>query len=113
MPWPYTACPWEECGRQPAHDSNGFQGGILAMNESETSQLEAAAREAAEQALKIAREELAQVKAELESARAQAATTTAEREDFMAALSHELRTPLNPVLLIASEAAENAALPEA
>jgi signal transduction histidine kinase/ActR/RegA family two-component response regulator len=83
------------------------------MNESEPSHLEAAAREAAELALQTTRDELAQVKAELESARAQAASTAAEREDFMAALSHELRTPLNPVLLIASEAAENTALPEA
>jgi signal transduction histidine kinase/ActR/RegA family two-component response regulator len=33
------------------------------------------------------------------------------KDDFIAALSHELRTPLNPVLLIASEGAENPALP--
>lgn len=32
------------------------------------------------------------------------------RESFLAALSHELRTPLNPVLLVASESAENPAL---
>jgi signal transduction histidine kinase len=32
------------------------------------------------------------------------------KDDFLAALSHELRTPLNPVLLIASEAAEDASL---
>jgi signal transduction histidine kinase/ActR/RegA family two-component response regulator len=35
------------------------------------------------------------------------------KDDFLAALSHELRTPLNPVLLIASEAAEDYTLPEA
>jgi PAS domain S-box-containing protein len=29
------------------------------------------------------------------------------KDDFLAALSHELRTPLNPVLLIASDSAEN------
>jgi len=33
------------------------------------------------------------------------------KDNFIAALSHELRTPLNPVLLIATEAAANAALP--
>lgn len=34
------------------------------------------------------------------------------KDAFLAALSHELRTPLNPVLLVASEAAEDASLPE-
>ncbi len=33
------------------------------------------------------------------------------KDDFLAALSHELRTPLNPVLLIASEAANNSTFP--
>ncbi len=35
------------------------------------------------------------------------------KDEFLAALSHELRTPLNPALLIASESADNQALPEA
>ena len=35
------------------------------------------------------------------------------KDEFLAALSHELRTPLNPALLIASESAENQALPKA
>lgn len=35
------------------------------------------------------------------------------KDEFLATLSHELRTPLNPVLLIASDAAHNDALPEA
>ncbi|MEO6005665.1 MAG: ATP-binding protein [Opitutus sp.] len=34
------------------------------------------------------------------------------KDDFLAALSHELRTPLNPVLLVASDAAENPEYPE-
>ncbi|MCD6052104.1 MAG: hypothetical protein K0Q55_3522, partial [Verrucomicrobia bacterium] len=34
------------------------------------------------------------------------------KDDFLAALSHELRTPLNPVLLLASESAEDRELPE-
>lgn len=34
------------------------------------------------------------------------------KDDFLAALSHELRTPLNPVLLLASESAEDKTLPE-
>ncbi len=33
------------------------------------------------------------------------------KDDFLAALSHELRTPLNPVLLIASDGAEDQELP--
>ncbi|HZZ18187.1 MAG TPA: ATP-binding protein, partial [Opitutaceae bacterium] len=33
------------------------------------------------------------------------------KDDFLATLSHELRTPLNPVLLLATEASENAKLP--
>lgn len=33
------------------------------------------------------------------------------KDDFLAALSHELRTPLNPILLIASEGAEDMELP--
>jgi PAS domain S-box-containing protein len=34
------------------------------------------------------------------------------KDDFLAALSHELRTPLNPVLLLASENAEDPELPD-
>ncbi|HSY43751.1 MAG TPA: HAMP domain-containing sensor histidine kinase, partial [Candidatus Acidoferrum sp.] len=33
------------------------------------------------------------------------------KDDFLAALSHELRTPLNPVLLLASDGAEDMELP--
>ncbi len=33
------------------------------------------------------------------------------KDDFLATLSHELRTPLNPVLLLATEAANNSNLP--
>jgi signal transduction histidine kinase len=33
------------------------------------------------------------------------------KDDFLAALSHELRTPLNPVLLLASDAAQDLTLP--
>ena len=44
---------------------------------------------------------------ELERARDQAVANARAKDDFLAALSHELRTPLNPVLLLASEAAED------
>jgi PAS domain S-box-containing protein len=48
---------------------------------------------------------------EIAAARDQALAASRTKDDFLARLSHELRTPLNPVLLLASEAATNPALP--
>ena len=52
-----------------------------------------------------------QVEFELERARDDALAASHAKDDFFAALSHELRTPLSPVLLMASDAANNPALP--
>lgn len=47
----------------------------------------------------------------LEATRDKALAASRAKDDFIALLSHELRTPLSPVLLIATEAARDPALP--
>lgn len=50
---------------------------------------------------------------EVAMARDKALAGSRAKDDFLARLSHELRTPLNPVLLLASDAANDPELPEA
>ncbi len=76
---------------------------------------EIAQRQDAERALREANEALEEKvesrTAALREARDNAENSGRAKDDFLAALSHELRTPLNPVLLLASEAADNPAFP--
>jgi len=78
-------------------------------------QREVAQRTTAERALREINDAL-ESRVEARTAALREARDAAERsgrakDNFLAALSHELRTPLNPVLLLASEAAENQAFP--
>ena len=82
---------------------------LAALNRAMESEIDR--RKKAEQALRQTNNELEirvqERTAELTQANKEAVAASRAKDDFLAALSHELRTPLNPVLLLASDSADN------
>jgi PAS domain S-box-containing protein len=93
MPYPNRAPRWVYAVHVPERSPEGDVIGLVAVVADITE------RKLAEQEMALARD------------RALAASRA--KDEFLARLSHELRTPLNPVLLLASDAANNPQLPEA
>lgn len=93
LPHRSGAVRWVYAVHEPERDPDGEVVGVVAVITDITE------RKLAEQEMRLARD------------RALAASRA--KDDFLARLSHELRTPLNPVLLLASDAANNPELPAA
>ncbi|SKA82657.1 PAS domain S-box-containing protein [Prosthecobacter debontii] len=91
IPYDLLGCRWMSVVYVPERNQNGEVVGLVGVMSDTT------ARKQAE--------------FELENARDDALAASRAKDDFLAALSHELRTPLNPILLLSSDAAQDATLP--
>ncbi|MGH8016745.1 MAG: hybrid sensor histidine kinase/response regulator [Opitutaceae bacterium] len=95
-------------GRGPMHGAVAFVAVDFSAFDEDAMQFLQAATNLAATSL-----ERAALISEMRRAREDAEAALRSRDEFLAVLSRELRTPLNPILLIASDAAENQALPAA